>query len=153
MMTDESNSAFSIIETARYVVKNYSELESDERISKYLELLASYKNIASKLELKTRGQSSNEIWLEARKGCLTASDHHTIYTKVNSIVRSSTTAIIKPKTTPLVDKIVNRSQSLNVSAVSWGKEHKKESLKKFYAVEACRHKDYELQGCGLFAIF
>ena len=50
-----------------------------------------------------------------RKGHLTASKHHDIYTKVNTLTRSK--GAVKPKTTPLVANIIISNKKLrNIAA-------------------------------------
>ena len=39
------------------------------------------------LKKATRGQSENELWHQIRLGRLTASNHHNIYTKMNSVLK------------------------------------------------------------------
>ena len=102
---------------------------------------------ASRLEIKTRGQSENERWEQAGIGRLTASKHHEIYTKVNTITKS--TGVIKPKTTPLVKQILFHDMNIdNVDAIKWRRMHEQTALKQFYAQEATKHQKYKLTACG-----
>ena len=54
------------------------------------------------LEKTTKGQSENELWCEIHHGRLTASNHHNIYTKMNSVLKSI--GPTKPKTTHWLHK-------------------------------------------------
>ncbi|CAB3992126.1 hypothetical protein LOTGIDRAFT_163266 [Paramuricea clavata] len=113
--------------------------DDDEKVSKFLESLPTNTDIASKLEVKTRGQSVNELWKEARIGWLTASNHHEIYTKVNSVAKSS--SIVKPKTTPLVKKILFHDGNIdNLDPIKWGRLHEEVGLKRFYVQEAMKQQ-------------
>ena len=67
------------------------------------------------LGIKTRGQSDNDLWRAVRKGYLTASKHHDIFTKLNRVIK--TTGIIKPKTTPLIDKIFSTNDITNLEPI------------------------------------
>ena len=65
-----------------------------------------------------------------RKRRLTASRHHDIYTKVNTIARSQGAA--KSKTTPLVEKILfPEKPSVTNAAIKWGIDHEADALKCF----------------------
>ena len=63
--------------------------DDDEKVSTFLKSLQIRTEMASRLEIKTKGQSENELWKQARIGWLTASKHHEIYTKVNTIAKST----------------------------------------------------------------
>lgn len=92
---------------------------------------------------ETRGQA------ELRKGRITASKSHGVYTKVNSVVsnRSQT----EPRPTPLVSKLIDRDENLDhLPAIRWGQEHEEDALKSFYANEAMKHVDFKLEKCGLY---
>ena len=84
--------AFSLENIASKMDNISKDLTQDEHIAKFLESLPLSKKTSEILEIKTRGQS-------VRKGRLTASEHHDIFTKMNRVIK--TTSIIKPKTTSL----------------------------------------------------
>ena len=101
------------------------------------------------IEYSTREQSNSELWFNMRKGRLTASKHHDIYTKINTLARS--TGAIKPKTTPLVSKILYKNKSLSkVAAIRWGTDHEAIALKSFYAQEVGNHQEFKTEKSGLF---
>ena len=84
-----------------------------------IENLTVSKETVNYVEYHTRDQSKCSLWFQMRKGRCTASIHHEIYTKVNSLARS--TGKIKPKTTPLVSRILYPQRSnLNTPAVHGG---------------------------------
>ena len=68
------------------------------------------------LEKATRGQSENELWRQIRLGRLTASNHHNIYTKMNSVLKSIDP--IKPKTTTLAAQIIFGGPNLKTQATT-----------------------------------
>ena len=78
---------------AEEIVRNFLLLSPQEKIAKFVQNIHSSKNTETStvifwVEEKTRGQSTNYLSFESRKGRLTASNHHAIFTKVNTIVRS-----------------------------------------------------------------
>ena len=143
----EEDDTISLYTIAEGVRAKYS--DDDEKVSTFLKSLSISTEKASRLEIKTRGQSENDLWKQARIGRLTASKHHDIYTKVNTIAKS--TGVIKPKTTPLVKQILFHNMNIdNVDAIKWGRMHEQTALKQFYAQEATKHQRYKLTACGLF---
>ena len=58
------------------------DLTEEEHIAKFLESLPMSKKSSETLEIKTRGQSDNDLWSAVRKRCLT-SNHHDVFTKIN----------------------------------------------------------------------
>ena len=83
----EEDDTISLYTIAEGVSAKYS--DDDEKVSTFLKSLSISTENASRLEIKTRGQSENELWKQARIGRLTASKHHDIYTKVNTIAKST----------------------------------------------------------------
>ena len=90
------------------------------------------------IEFNTRDQSNSSLWFDMRKGCLTASKHHDIYTKVNTTARSQ--GAVKSKATPLVEKILfPEKPSVTNSVVKWVISHVLDALKCFYAEHFDKH--------------
>jgi len=105
-------------------------------------------SLIEKIEKSTRDQNQNQIWYEVRRGRLTASKHHEIFTKVNSL--SHQRSAIKAKTTPLVNSIINKSKDISkLSAIKWGLEHEEDALKSFYASEISKHNGFKTVKSGL----
>ena len=100
------------------------------------------------IERKTLQQSNNPLWFEMRKGSLTASKHHDIYTKINTISKS--TSDIKPKTTRMVANIIYGSNFKKNIALQWGIDNETKALKAFYAKEVSKHIDFKTEKAGLF---
>ena len=72
---------------------------------------------------------------DARRGRLTASKHHDIYTKVNTLSRAM--GVIKPKTTPIVAEIINPVNNIqSLPAIKWGVTHEDD------AKEAIKHEEF-----------
>ena len=151
-MTDEYNDKSSyilVVKFAQQPLFNKSNDMSDDNISKFIESLPIIFSQAIALEMKTRGQSSNHVWVLVRKGHITASNHHEMFIKMNTKVYRK--SIIKPKTTPLIQKSVNGSKLSNIDAIKWGRDHEEDALKSFYIPEAMNHTDYKITHCGLLA--
>ena len=94
------------------------DLTQEEHIAKFLESLPLSKKNSEILEIKTRGQSDNNLWSAVRKGCLTASNHHDIFTKMNWVIKTTN---IKPKTTSLISKIFSPNDITNLESIKWVK--------------------------------
>ena len=90
----------SLTNIANEVVENYRKTSSDEKITLLLRKLSFTEKEIQNIQKGTRGQSDSNAWNKHRKGRLTASKHHELFSKINTIykVRSST----YPKTAPLV---------------------------------------------------
>ena len=100
------------------------------------------------MKKSTHERANNSAWKELRKGRITASVCHDVYTKVINIAKKTKPF---PKTTPLVAKLVNREEDLSkLPAITWDIENEEKDLKKFYAEESCKHEKVKLQPCGLY---
>ena len=77
----------------------------------FIESLTLTEETQAAIEKNTREQTDNSPWCELRKGRITDSKFHDVYTKVNSVVcnRSQT----EPRTTPLVAKLIDRNENLD----------------------------------------
>ena len=84
---EEEDDTISLYNIAEGISAKYH--DGDEKVSTFLKSLQISTEMASRLEIKTKGQSENELWKQARIGWLTASKHHEIYTKVNTIAKST----------------------------------------------------------------
>ena len=123
------------------------DLTPDEHIAKFLKSLPLSKKSSEILEIKTRGQSDNDLWSAVRKGHLTASNHHDIFTKMNRVIKIA--SIIKPKTTPLINKIFSNDIT-NLEPIKWGKLNEAVALNEFLIKEAIKHRNFTVNKCGLF---
>ena len=118
------------------------DLNQEEHIAKFLESLPLSKKSSEILEIKARGQSDNDLWSAVRKGRLTASNHHDIFTKMNRVIKI--TRIIKPNTTPLISKIFCPNDITNLEPIKWGKHNEAVALKEFLITEATKHRNFKV---------
>jgi len=75
-------------------------------------------------------------------------NHHALYTKINTIARS--TSVVKCKTSPLVAGILGLNKQHEVAAMKWGKDHEFDALKSFYTANAPHHEDFKTEKSGLW---
>ena len=67
------------------------DLTQQEHIPKFLESLPMSKKsseISEIKKIKTRGQRDNDLCSAVKKGCLTASNHHYVFTKMNRVIKA-----------------------------------------------------------------
>ena len=57
-----------------------------ELVRGFMEFLTLTEVTQTAIEENTRGQADNPLWFELRKGRITTSKFHDVYTKVNSVV-------------------------------------------------------------------
>lgn len=91
--TDDCNdedSYLSVEEFPQHLLLNDSNDSSDYKISKFLESLPITCSLAIVLEMKTRWQSSNQLWVLAREIRIAASNHHEVFTKINTTIYKKT---------------------------------------------------------------
>ena len=124
------------------------DLTQYEHISKFLESLLLSKKSSEILEIKTRGPSDNDLWSAERKGCLTTSNHHGIFTKMNRVIKI--TSITKPKTTPLLNKILSTNDITYLEPIKWGKLNEAVALNELLIKETTKHRNFKVNKCGLF---
>ena len=124
-------------------------LNDDEKIAKFLRCLCFSDNDVQAIEKMTRTQSKSPRWKEHRKGRLTASKHHDVFTKVNTLAKPK--GSYSPKVTPLVADLIYQDNNLDhIEAIKWGHDHEEDAAKAFYALEATKHLDFKVEPAGLF---
>lgn len=117
-----------------------------ELCDKFLENL-SQKCDLKMIEKKTRNQAASKTWYEQREGRLTASRHHEVYTKVNTVLRAKKVH----KTTPLVAKLLGKEKDIShLPALQWGRDNEATARRKFMEVVALKHLCFTVKDCGLF---
>ena len=134
---------------ANEVVVNYKNTSSDQKITSLLRKLYFTEKEIQSIEKSTREQSDSNAWKEHRKGRLTASEHHELYSKFNTIskVRSPT----HPKTALRSCSIIfPDDKSKNLEPVKWGRDNEGSALKAFYVKEDVKHIEFKLENAGLF---
>ena len=111
------------------------------------------KDQVTRVEIETRGQSSNDLWHQQRTGRVTASNFHTFHTKSQSILNRKGQNGNKPVYSSLVSSLLNKSDDVShLPQIKWGNAHEKDAIKSFMSDVASQH-DGGLQGfkqCGLF---
>lgn len=99
------------------------------------------------LEVNTRAQADNQEWIEQRKGRLTSSIHHDIYTKMATLNKGGK----NKKVSPLIAKVFGKSKDVsNLPALKWGREMEKKALNDFTLEETLKHTNFTVSNCGLF---
>lgn len=63
-----------------------------------------------RFEKETRGQHSNSVWQEQRKGWVTAPSFHLVFTKAETILKGRGKGLQKPQYTKLVSSIINKGE-------------------------------------------
>ena len=81
-------------------------LNDDEKIAKFLRCLCFSDNDVQAIEKMTRTQSKSPRWKEHRKGRLTASKQHDVFTKVNTLAKHKSS--YSPKVTSFSTKVCLR---------------------------------------------
>ena len=141
--------SFILQNVANQVIEDPGNDTNDKKISRFLQSLPVSSQGIKLIEKKTRGQAENDLWMNLRKGRLTGSNHHDIYTKMHSIIKC--TGAIKPKTTPLIQKIIYRDNDIShIPAINWGRQHEDQAVKEFFIKKEKYHEDLKIQKCGLF---
>lgn len=137
-----------IIDIANEIISSTD--DDDSKISCFLKNLIFTESEVKAIKSDTRLQSKSKDWLDHRKGRLTASRHHEVYTKVNTILKTRSGIYPRPKTTQLVASIIFQDTNLDhITAIKWGRSKEETALKQFYAVEATKHIDFTFEKVGL----
>ena len=104
------------------------------------------KNI-NRIEMLTRGQSSNDAWYRFRKGVITASKCHEVLTKMKKLKRGATNV----NTFALNQKILgNCFISPDLPALKYGRAMEVNAVNSLYEVLKGQHKKLTFSDCGLF---
>ena len=125
--------------TLQFIVtnsQNFNEFESlakENRTSDHI----------SEIELLTKGQSSNDLWFDYRKGVITASVSHNVLTKFKKLHPS----VISIEN--LVAKILGYPKKVKTSSLSWGIEHETYARKRYIKQNRRMHKTFSCNESGL----
>ena len=123
-------------------------LNDDEKIARFLRCLCFSDNDVQAIEKMTRTQSKSPRWKEHRKGRVTASKHHDVFTKVNNLAKPKSSNSLK--VTPLVAHTIYQDNNLDhIEAIKWRHDHEEDAAKAFYALEATKHLDFKVESVGL----
>ena len=100
----------------------------------------------SRLERATRDQADNQLWLDSRKGRITASEFYSVHTKVKSLTSSK-----QIQTDSLVSKLMGEGKDIShVEAVKWGKNQERVARIRYIQISKGKHTDFKVEHCGLF---
>jgi len=117
-----------------------------EEFSKNLKLFTEI-NI-TKIEILTRGQSSNEQWYTFRKGVITASKAHEVITKMKKIKAGGGGYV---NMWALNQKIAGLTfVNPNIPALKYGRDMEINAANSFDDLMKTKHKNYKSTECGLF---
>lgn len=121
--------------------KNASLSETD-LMTLFLKQLDIPDQILTNIVRNTRDQSNCKLWFDMRKGRLTASNHHDIFTKMNSVDRAI--GII-------VSRILNVKEThFKTEATQWGINNEVNAFSQFYSDQFSHHENLKLEKCGLY---
>ena len=99
-----------------YVEENQGKSEA-EMVAGFLESLHFTPQQCESIEQIIRAQSESSDWVEQRKGRITASNYHDVYTEVNTHLAGRKKVV---KTKPLLNKVMNHQSLDNIPAIKWG---------------------------------
>ncbi|EEC13470.1 hypothetical protein IscW_ISCW024535 [Ixodes scapularis] len=108
----------------------------DLKAAKEVRLTAAH---CTEIEKATRGQSKSLRWKQERKGRITAS----VLGRV---------ATCQSGADGLVAEVMGYIEAPRVSNLRWGSEKEPEAKRAFIAKESLKHKDLQLNECGLFVV-
>lgn len=101
------------------------------------------------IEMETRGQSSNENWIRARCGRLTASNFHAVKTKMETLGAETCRS---KDTTPLVVKLMGYNPlRADIPALKYGRENEPRAIDAYIEYQLGKgHINQVVSSCGLF---
>ena len=137
-----TKSNLTVLDTAKSIFLENG--NDDEKNAKFLRCLCFSDNDVQAIEKMTRTRSISPRWKEHRKGRLTASKHHGVFTKVNTLAKSKSS--YSHKVAPLVADLIYQDHNLDhIEAIKWGHDHEEDAAKAFYALEATKHLDFKVE--------
>ena len=141
--SSEEVESFILQNVANKVIELPGNDTNDKKISSFLQTLSLSSQDIPLIEKKTGGKVENDLWINLRKGRLTASTHHDIHTEMHSIIKC--TGATKPKTTPLIHKVMYKGNYIgHISATKWGRQHEDQGVKEFFIREGKNHEDFKI---------
>ena len=94
-------------------------INDDEKITKFLSCYCFSDSDVKAIEKMTRPQSKSSYWKVNKKGCLTISKHHDVFTKVKTLAKHKS----------------SYSPKLRHGAIRWGNDHEEHAARAFYALK------------------
>ena len=101
-----------------------------------------------RIELITRGQSSNEEWYLYRKGVITGSKGHEVITKIKKVKKGGGGYVNLWQLFQNVSGLVFVNP--NIPALKYGRSMEENAVNGFFNIKAKIHKNLKLLDCGLF---
>ena len=98
------------------------------------------------INFATRGQHKNESWRQHRRGRITASNAHSVKTRVESITKGGTRST---DVTPLLEKLCSRAKEFTKPQLKYGRHLEGEARVKFLSELRKTHKGVTIVETGL----
>ena len=112
--------------------KNVKENPVEEVTTLFITKTQISNNQVKKIQQEIRELHSNPLWRRQRIGRITASNFHTVHTKTESIIKSTSRSKKKPQNSPTVFNLKNESENItHLPQIKWGVEHEKDGVKSF----------------------
>ena len=99
------------------------------------------------IESSTYGQSSNETWYRFRKGVITASKSHDVFTKMTKLSKASGSVDMWPLHQKISGMIFVNP---NIPALKYGRVMEENAVNCFYDIMRKKHKNFQVHECGLY---
>ena len=124
---------------------------TSKNTTEFLNMQEYLPSIVSRIEEITRGQSSNEVWVEFRKGMITGSSIHDVYTKVETITSTNNRS---KDVGPLLNKLTGRTKvNSDIVSLKYGRLTEPEALSSYSKLlTRMGHKQVKVTSCGLFVL-
>ena len=102
----------------------------------------------SKIELLTTGQNNSKLWYNYRKGVITASKAHSVFEKMNKILKSAGRCV---NIWSLCQNISGHFlDNPDLPALIYGRTMEMEAANDFFQLMKKKHKNLVVSECGLF---
>lgn len=113
-------------------------------VDELIEKLALTTAEAAEIEKSTVGQNKNPLWLELRKGRLTASNFYKIHTRMETVKSTPTSDC-----SSLVNSLLNPSSLIHLPQIAKGIELESAALSKLHELLCESHSNVRITQCGL----
>lgn len=120
--------------------------ESCHSVSDLLKQISVPQSRIREIERLTAGQSSNPMWMQVRRGRLTASIFYRVHTKVESLKKKPSTDCCK-----LIASLLNPPSLVHIPHIAAGSALESAAVNAFQA-ELCSigHKNVKVDTCGIY---
>jgi YqaJ-like viral recombinase domain len=98
------------------------------------------------IELETRGQSHSPLWFDLRKGRISASIAHDVFTRGKKLIGG------KVCDAASVIKLITEGTSVNpqLPSLIYGRESEVEAVETYFVVQTLDHENLSVTECGLY---